>query len=683
MHDLVVDELKRGPLGLGQIGDPLAAYDPPDDQGGCHQCPVRNEEPEGQARLLFHRHIVLSGAMARILVVDDTDQNLTLIELYLRGTEFQVLTAASGHQAIELCMQHSFDLILLDVVMSGIDGFEVCRRLKNDPRTAFVPVIFLTGHLGDESEKLAAYQLGAVDYIQKPVDREELVARIRVMLRLEDTRSRLDRENAALRWELGKVQSSLNEAAESLDDLQRLRQAVSSGQEPLVLLLDRDLRVLAVDPGVVAALGAVLTGEPLAAGGHAAARLARLAQEGVRSADLALPGGGDEARLVHVRVRQLPDGLRLLLLQDVTGVRAIESRMFDREPMDLGPVAAGRVQPERGYSMTDFVGRSARVEVLTEQVARLRQARSTVLIYGESGTGKELIARALHFDGQNRSAPFIPLHCGAIAPELIESELFGHEKGAFTGAQHSREGLFRAADGGTIFLDEIAETSMSVQVKLLRVLQRGEIRPVGANQPRIVDVRILAATNRDLLQMVRDGRFREDLYYRLEVVTLHLPPLRERLDDLPQLIEHLLRKNNVRHDRLDRPVLSLSRGAMQRMLAYPWPGNVRELENVVERAFALGVGDVLQEDDLPRHVIQGLPALGPTPVRRPGPFAKTSEAMAVEPGTAGDLRSQREAAERQAILQALRDTSGDKPLAAQQLGMARSTFYRRVKELGL
>jgi DNA-binding NtrC family response regulator len=298
-----------------------------------------------------------------------------------------------------------------------------------------------------------------------------------------------------------------------------------------------------------------------------------------------------------------------------------------------------------------------------------------VLIEGESGTGKELVARALHFDGVNRSAPFIPLHCGAIAPELIESELFGHEKGAFTGAQHAREGLFRAADGGTIFLDEVAETSPAVQVTLLRVLQRGEIRPVGASQPRLVDVRILAATNRDLAQLVREGKFREDLYYRLEVVTLGLPPLRDRLGDLPLLAARFLADGNRRHDRLDRPVRAVSQGAIERMLAYPWPGNVRELENAIERAFALGVGDVLQEEDLPEPVLHGTPALGPSPVwRRPAGFA---------PANPADFRSQRLAAERQLFEQALRECGGDKASAAQRLQMPRSTFYRRTKELGL
>ncbi len=619
--------------------------------------------------------------MARILVVDDTTQNLTLIELYLRGTEFEVVTAANGHEALELCMQQSFDLILLDVVMPGIDGFEICRRLKNDPRTAFVPVIFLTGRLGDESEKLAAYQLGAVDYIQKPVDREELVARIRVMLRLEDTRSRLDRENALLRRQLGKVQQTLEAASNSLRDLQRLRHEWAS-HEPLLLHVDAELRVVSFDESVRAWLGDLAAGEALVACGHGAARLARLVADGARSADLTMAGGDGSPRTLQVHVRSLPNGHRAVLLRDVTGVREVERAILDREPLPVVPDPPGQ-RAEPAYTMTDFVGRSPAVDDLTERVARLRQGRSTVLIYGESGTGKELVARALHFDGQNRSAPFIPLHCGAIAPELIESELFGHEKGAFTGAQQSRDGLFRAADGGTIFLDEIAETSPSLQIKLLRVLQRGEIRPVGASQSRIVDVRIIAATNRDLLQLVREGRFREDLYYRLEVVTLHLPPLRERLGDLPRLVEHFLMQCNRRHDRLDRPVRAVSRGALDRMLAYPWPGNVRELENAIERAFALGVGDVLQEDDLPLHVVRGLPALGPTPVSRPAPAMLPAGAERAETLPPGDMRAQREAVERQAIVQALRDSGGDKIAAAQLLGMSRSTFYRRVKELGV
>ena len=204
-------------------------------------------------------------------------------------------------------------------------------------------------------------------------------------------------------------------------------------------------------------------------------------------------------------MRTLRNSDVLVLIQEVTGVRRAERQISERSLVT--PAAPAEETPATSYRMTDFIGSGPEIRAVTERVGRLRQKRSTVLIYGESGTGKELVARALHFDGRHRNAPFIPLHCGAIAPELVESELFGHEKGAFTGAQSAHEGLFQAADGGTIFLDEIAETSPSVQVKLLRFLQLGEIRPVGANQPRIVDVRIIAATNRDLLELVREGQF--------------------------------------------------------------------------------------------------------------------------------------------------------------------------------
>jgi len=617
--------------------------------------------------------------MARILVVDDKPQNLSLIEMYLRGTEFEVVAVTSGYDAIEQCMQQAFDLILLDVMMPGIDGFEVCRRLKNDPRTAFVPVIFLTGRMGDESDKLAAYQLGAVDYIQKPVDREELVARVRVMLRLEIARSRLDRENVSLRDRLMHVEQQLSEMSVAFASIKQLTEEQASDVTPALLTLTSELEIRSFDPQAGLAVGDLQVGEPLAGCGQVAAHVVELIQDGVSSSPLAVTSdAGDEREFVLV-IRHLDNGDVLVLIHDVTGVRRVQRQISDRALLE--PIVADEDTSE--YRMTDFMGYSTGVAEISERVGRLRHKRSTVLIYGESGTGKELVARALHFDGRHRNAPFIPLHCGAIAPELVESELFGHEKGAFTGAQSASEGLFRAADGGTIFLDEIAETSPSVQVKLLRVLQRGEIRPVGANQPRIVDVRIIAATNRDLLELVREGKFREDLYYRLEVVTLLLPPLRDRLTDLRALAEYFLSKGNLRHERSDHPVLGFSKGAMDRMTAYSWPGNVRELENVIEGVLALDVGEIVRENDLPERIRKGSPSLGPRPVQRSHvspPGGLISGGMQ-EP--VGDMKARREQSDRDAIAQALRDTGGDKAAAARHLGMARSTFYRRLKELGI
>ena len=619
--------------------------------------------------------------MPRILGVDDSAQNRTLLELYLQGTEFELVTVSSGHEALELCRQQVFDLILLDVMMPQLDGFEVCRRLKNDSRTAFVPVIFLTGRLGDESDRAAAYQLGAVDYIQKPVERDELLARIRVMRRLEETRSRLDRENVTLRRDLVAAQQDLAATEQQLELLFELRRACAAAPPDAVLLLDADLAVVDADDGVRRLLGDLVVGAPLVGCGHVAARLAGLLRDGADSADLVVPGNGETGRTVRVHVHPMRGCGRIaVVLQDVTEVRAAERNLQDRE---IAAPAAQRRRRPLDYTMSEFVGSAPSVEQLAQRVGRLRNNRSTVLIYGESGVGKELVARALHFDGKARSAPFIPMHCGAIAPELIESELFGHEKGSFTGAQQARVGLFEAADGGSIFLDEIAEMSLDIQVKLLRVLQRGEIRPVGASQPRLVDVRILAATNRDLLEMVRAGTFREDLYYRLEVVTLLVPPLRERMQDLPGLVEHFVRQANRRHDRLDSPVRGVSEAALRRMMAYPWPGNVRELENVIEGAFALGVGELLQEEDLPRKVALGEPELVPRPVQRGAVGRSSTQTPPRGEEPAGDMRSLRHAAERQAMLRALAECAGDKLAAAQHLGMSRSTFYRRYKELDL
>lgn len=614
--------------------------------------------------------------MARILVVDDTPENIRLIELYLRDTEFEVESAASGHEAIERAMNGAFELILLDVVMPGIDGFEVCRRLKNDPLTAFVPVIFLTGRMGDQSDKLAAYKLGAVDYIQKPVDREELVARIRVMLQLEQGRSKLERENVALRAELARMHQRIEEMRASFSDLEQLSAEHAAVGMPAMISLGEDGAVCSFDAAAAALLGELTVGEQLAQSG--AAPVAGVLAAGAAPATVDLLHQDGSRREVLVAAHRQSNGAQLVLLQDVSGLRSIERHLADRSLVAPAPpvrAASGVV-----YRMTDFVGDSDAVAEVSGRVDSLRQKRSTVLIYGESGTGKELVARALHFDGRHRNAPFIPLHCGAIAPELIESELFGHEKGAFTGADAGSPGLFQAADGGTIFLDEIAETSPSVQVKLLRVLQRGEIRPVGASKPRIVDVRIIAATNRDLLELVQEGKFREDLYYRLEVVTLYLPPLRERVSDLRMLAEYFLAMANRRHDRTEQPVRGFSKGALDCMTSYSWPGNVRELENVIERAFALDVGEILQVEDLPERLRGRAPRLRPSPVHR------GADADGAEPGALGsvkDIRGHRDAAERQVIEQALRETGGDKLAAANNLGMARSTFYRRVKELGI
>ncbi|MCC6672854.1 MAG: sigma-54-dependent Fis family transcriptional regulator [Planctomycetes bacterium] len=623
--------------------------------------------------------------MARILAVDDSEQNLLLIELYLKG-EFEVVTATSGRAALDLVARQDFDLVLLDVVLPELNGFEVCQRLKADPRTASIPVVFLSGRMREDADKMQGYEVGAVDYITKPVDRQELVARIRVMLQLREARRQLERTIDRLQGELRLQQSRLEEVGAELEDRRRLDEALEHAPAPAAAVVEPDGRLVAADPGFLARIAPGLTaGQRLAAAaGPAAAWLVEQVAHGREGTQEVRFGDGAAPRRLRLSCRPLAGAGEprwLLLCADVSESAEARERLAAHAQAEPSQ-AHGDDVPR--YVISNFVGRAPVLHQLFQQVDRLRHGRATVLIYGETGTGKELVARALHFDGPHANRPFIPIHCGAISPELIESELFGYEKGAFTGALNSKEGLFRAADGGTIFLDEIAETAMDLQVKLLRVLQQGEIRPVGAARPLYVDVRILAATNQDLLAMVRAGTFRADLYYRLEVVTLRLPSLRERVEDIALLAEHFIAHFNQLYARSANPVRGLSRGALQVLQRYPWPSNVREFENVLDRAFALGCGTVLREEDLPEHVLRNEPSLAADLAAPPGvPGRPTLLRDTPEESAVVSLRDQRARSERSAIQRALEAHHGDKLAAARSLGLSRSTFYRRLKELGL
>ncbi len=279
--------------------------------------------------------------------------------------------------------------------------------------------------------------------------------------------------------------------------------------------------------------------------------------------------------------------LRLFLRRMAEKIRLVEENEFLRQRMDSETAVHG------------IVGSSAKIQDVLRMVARLKDTRTPVLIYGESGTGKELVARAMHFRGAFANRPFVAVDCGSLVPTLIESELFGYEKGAFTGALKSKQGLFQAADGGTIFLDEVGELPLELQAKLLRVLQEKEVRPVGSNQRIKVDVRVIAATNRDLEAAYKNGTFRKDLYFRLNVVTLYVPALRERRSDTPMLVHWFLERYAPGSE------LHVTSAAMKALMQYDWPGNVRELENCVERAVALGNGQIIDLGDLPPAIASG------------------------------------------------------------------------------
>ncbi len=304
-------------------------------------------------------------------------------------------------------------------------------------------------------------------------------------------------------------------------------------------------------------------------------------------------------------------------------------------------------------------GSSSKIQDILRMISRLKDTRTPVLIMGESGTGKELVARAIHFRGSLAKRPFVAVDCGSLVPTLIESELFGYEKGAFTGALKSKQGLFAAANGGTIFLDEIGELPLEMQAKLLRVLQEKEIRPVGSNDRVKIDVRIVAATNRDLEAAYKAGTFRKDLYFRLNVVTLQIPALRERKSDIPALVQSFL----ARYAPDQR--IQVTPAAMSCLLQYDWPGNVRELENCIERAIALGNHRQIDSGDLPPAIALNAPSV---PVGAPA--------------TSGNM-SNLEDIERETIKRVFEQSKGDKVLAGKILGISRATLYRKLKRYNI
>jgi DNA-binding NtrC family response regulator len=333
--------------------------------------------------------------------------------------------------------------------------------------------------------------------------------------------------------------------------------------------------------------------------------------------------------------------------------KALDERTLRRE------VARLRKEVARPYRFENIIGKSAPMQDVFALIRRLSGSSANVLITGESGTGKELVARALHFNSPRAKKQFVPVNCAAIPDTLLESELFGYKRGAFTDARNDRQGQFVEADGGTIFLDEIGDLPPQLQAKLLRVLQERELRPLGAARPEKVDVRVLSATNRDLAQRMREGAFREDLFYRLNVIEVMLPPLRDRAEDVLPLAEHFLVEAAAR---TGKRIATFTQPALKILLAYPWPGNVRELENVIERAVALAEGDSIGPDDLPSQVRE----------RRSSDVLAGALARGL---TLAEL-------EREYINRVLQAEGGNKTRAAARLGLDRKTLYRKLEEYG-
>jgi nitrogen regulation protein NR(I) len=366
-----------------------------------------------------------------------------------------------------------------------------------------------------------------------------------------------------------------------------------------------------------------------------------------------------------------------------TGAFDFVTKPFDKDEVRQIVAKALKTRELRGHDATPtsgsarfgIIGSSPGITELYSILERVADTPTTVLITGESGTGKELVARALHEHSSRKDKPFIKVNCAAIPKELIESELFGYERGAFTGAVASKPGRFELANGGTLFLDEIGEIPIEMQVKLLRALQESEFERVGGIKTIRVDVRLVAATNRDLKKLIAVGNFREDLFYRLNVVPIRLPALRERTSDIPPLVEHFLGKFN---ERLRKHVVGVEPAAMELLVQYPWPGNIRELENVVERAVLFCDTQELRTSDLPPEV-RGIPAMANVPL----PEADLQAALASEGGLKEHVKVAMSRLEKELVSRALQQTSGNVTHAARLLKISRKGLQLKMKELGL
>ena len=453
----------------------------------------------------------------KILIVEDNQDSGLFIEALMNSEGYETTLCADGEQALEMLTAESeFDLVLLDLMLPGISGWEVLEAIKSSGRLRYVPVVVLSA-LSDKASAIKALEVGAEDFITKPLDVETMLSRVRVMLRIRTLYEELITER----------------------------------------------------------------------------------------------GGRRRAQ------------------------RSLETRRY----------------------LARIMGGSDKIQTLSDILENVVNTETTVLLEGESGTGKGLLAETIHRFSQRSKGPFVVVNCSAYPETLLSSELFGHEKGSFTGAVRRKLGRFEQAGGGTIFLDEIAEISPLTQLALLRVIQDRQFERVGGEKTITADVRILAATNKPMAEMVAKGVFREDLYYRLNVVRLEVPSLRDRPEDIPFLAHHFLRTHS---QKVEKSILGFSKETLSRFMGYTWPGNVRELRNVVEHATLMCRGDVIELSNLPRRFSthpEGK-AQGPTPWR---------------------LEDQ----ERQLIGKTLEEVGWNKYKAAQILGIARSTLYGKIKKLGL
>ena len=586
-----------------------------------------------------------------VLVVDDTPDNLGVLFDHLGRAGFEVLVAEDGESALRRVALARPDLILLDVVMPDMDGFATCERLKLDPVSGDIPVIFMTA-LTDTIDKVRGFEVGAVDYVTKPFQLEELLARLRTHLTIQNLRVKLQESEDRL----SRIFESAMDAIVAIDAQGRI--TLFNGAAERVFRLNASEAAGTAFARLVSDRFRALLGDYMSDGDGA--RAAMWMPEGLT----AVRADGEEfpveATLSRAEVAAAP--LFTIILRDIDERRRAEA---ERQRLEhLTQYLQAEVQESAGPH--EPIGTSPAIMRVLKSVDQVAPTDSTVLLTGETGTGKEMIARAVHARSRRKEAVLVKVNCAAIPAPLIESDLFGHEKGAFTGALARKIGRFELAHGGTLFLDEIGELPLDLQPKLLRALENRHVRALGTSVYRPVDVRIIAATNRDLRGEVNQGRFRADLFFRLSVVRIVMPPVRQRPEDMELLVRKLLRSLNASEASLARfcePefVSGLSRSA--------WPGNVRELRNYLERCLVFEEPMPLGEHETPGAGIAAAPAA----------------TAAIDPAIPyAEARQQAQEAFEAAYVRALLDAhDGRVAAAAQAAGIGRVYLYRLMRRHGV
>ena len=576
-----------------------------------------------------------------ILIVDDEESLRLTFEMFLKREGYgRITTAATMEEALIAINEEKFDLIISDIVLQGARGTDLLRHIQKTGVQC--PVVMITGYPNLESAA-EAVRYGAFDYISKPVNKETLLRFVRQALKhweLEKEKKALQLENEKYRHYLEVIFSSVSDAIITVDEQMQIIQVNDTARKWMSEMQQEDVHDLKSLPGEMG----------LACFQDAS----RVIQEGkvVREHQVECHRVDGTIRMISLNAAPLKDA-----------VQEFNGAVIVARDISVGLPDSHEEQRKQFHG---FIGVSHVMQGIYRLIENVGKVDTAVLVTGESGTGKELAAEALHAESKRRDMPLVKVDCASVSEDLLESELFGHRKGAFTGADRNRPGRLLQADHGTLFLDEIGDISSRMQLRLLRFLQEMTFTPVGQDTPIKVDVRIIAATNVDLRDKVRQGNFREDLYYRLKVVEIMLPPLRERQECIPLLVHHFLVKFR---EKLGRRIHNISDQAMDALVRYSWPGNVRELRHVIERACVLCSGPTLLREHFPAEMFE-IP-----PKQLEKHKSGQSEKKLKQPSDSPPSLLSEEELIRQTLLQ----VGGNKSKAAKLLDFDRSTLYRKMQ----